>query len=273
MTDDLPFFLLAIGLAALAFLLGLILRRAGAGRRAAEADRLRIEAAARGLRYEAATGAPAPGQSPAAAAAPAGAHVFSGSSAGLAWSALVEADLYQRTSGRRRVRVRRTRITFPEVTAAPGTFLLAVALPPGVQVPELPAGSGFLAGLAERAAEGVLDLWVDAYFGAGHRALVNVAGAARPAGPPGLFVLSTDQALASRLLGVEGRALLAALDRPAGGPGEQAALQGFGLLVSPAGLTFGCQAALSDPTVLRSVAERVARLAAAARIQRPPPLT
>ncbi len=272
MFDDLLY--VAIGLTLLSFFVGPLLRRLGAGRRTAEAERLRVEAASRGLRYEPATGEAAPGQSPAAAAAPLGAHVFSGSSAGLAWTASVEAELDVDQDGPRRSRSQRTRITFPALAATPGSFLLVMALPPGVKVPPPAApGSGLLAGLAARASEGILDLYVTGYFGAEHRPLVNLAGAACPAAPDGLFALSTDAALAARLLDPQGAALLEALHRPEGTRAEQQARRGFGLLVTPAGLLFGCQVALGDPAVLRAVAEQVARVATHARFARPPPLS
>ncbi len=272
MFDDL--FPIAVGIALLSFFIGPLLRRLGAGRRTAEAERLRVEAASRGLRYEAATREAVPGQSPAAAVAPFAAHVFSGSSAGLAWSASVEATLDADGDGPRRNRSQRTRITFPGLAAAPGTFLLIMALPPGAKLPPPAApGSGFLAGLAARATEGLLDLYVTGYFGAEHRQLVNVAGAARPEAPPGLLVLSTDPSLAARLLDPQGAALLEALHQPEGTRAEQQARRGFGLLITPAGLLFGCQVALGDPAVLRGVAEQVARVATHARFARPPPLS
>jgi len=253
----------SIGAAALFLLTALVLRRLRAGRAAAEAERRRAEAAALGLRYQLSTGEPLPGQGP-GSAPPAGAHVYSGASAGQAWQASVEVSS---GSGRRRSRSPRTRIHFSGPAAAPGRFLVMVPIPPGVKVPgdALPSGDGLLVRLAEKAAESFLDLYVAAYFGAEHRALVNVAGAARPAGPDGLFVLCSDEGLAGRLLDAEGRALLEALRRQEGGPGEQKALQGFGLLVTQAGLVYGCPVALWDPAVLRALAERVARLVLHAR--------
>lgn len=177
-------------------------------------------------------------------------------------------------SGRQRAARHRTRITFPTARAAPGRFVLVMALPKGVTVPPSPApGGGLLAGLAAKAMEAVLDLYVTGYFGEAHRALVNVAGAERPPGPDGLFVLSTDPALAVRLLDAEGAARLAALrDAPpplapsSGGaparPGAlPAALAGFGLLVTPEGLTYGIQASLREETQVREQAARVARVA------------
>jgi hypothetical protein len=243
-----------------------MVRRLAGGGRTAEEDRRRAEAAGRGLRYQVVTGGELPGQGP-TAAAPVGAQLFSGASAGLAWSAVVEEDLDHPGPGHLRERRRRTRITFADLTSMPGTFLMVMALPAGVKLPPAaPSGSGGLLGrLAEKAGEAVLDLYVQGYFGAEHRALVNVAGAARPAGPPGLFILSTDAALAGRLLDAEGQSLLAGLCQ-GGGQAASDALDGFGLLVAPAGLVFGCQQALTDPAQLRGLAERVARLAARARL-------
>lgn len=260
------FLLVAFGFLAVSLILGPLLRRLGSGKALAEAEARRVEAAARGVRYELATGAGTPGLSPAATAAAPGTHVFSGASLGLQWTAQVEAVLDDEQAGPRRTFHQRTRLTFPAVRAAPGAFVLAMALPPGVVVPASPlAGAGFLAGLAANAVEAMLDLYVAGYFGPEHRALVNVAGAARPEGPPGFLLLATDQGLAARLLDAEGRALLAALPAAGDTPRQEAALRTFGLLATPAGLTFACQVALGDPAELRGVAERVARLAVRGR--------
>lgn len=260
------YFLLAFAFLAISFLLGPLLRRAGQRKALANAELRRAEAAAKGVRYELATGEAAPGASPVAAAADPGTHVFSGASGGLPWTAQVEALLDHDQAGPRRVWKQRTRLTFAGVRAAPGTFVLAMALPPGVEVPPAPAaGAGFLAGLAAQAVEGILDLYVGGYFGPEHRALVNLAGSFREEGPPGFFLLATDRTLAARLLDAEGKVLLAGLREGAATPREQEALRGFGLLVSPDGLTFACQAAFQDAAELRGLAERVARLVARAR--------
>lgn len=264
MTDNL--LLLAFAVLAASLLLGPLLRRRGARRALAEAELRRAEAAAKGVRYELATGEAAPGASPVASSAPPGTHVFSGASGGLPWTAQVEALLDHDQAGPRRVWKQRTRLTFAGVRAAPGTFVLAMALPPGVVVPPAPVpGPGFLAGLAAQAVEGILDLYVGGYFGPEHRALVNLAGSLREEGPPGFFLLATDRALAARLLDGEGKALLAGLREGGDTPREREALRGLGLLATPDGLTFACQAAFQDAAELRGLAERVARLAARAR--------
>ncbi|MBK9516142.1 MAG: hypothetical protein IPO09_02090 [Anaeromyxobacter sp.] len=265
MTDDL--FLLALGLTILGFLVPGIVRRLGAGRRAEQAERLRVEAAQRGLRLQVATGEASPGAVPGAVAAPPGALLYSGSSAGLAWTAQVEVDTDPDGAGPRRAWRQRTRLTFPGVAAAPGAFFLAMALPPGVKLPDpaAPGARGFLGKLADQAAEGLLDLYVGGTFGAEHRALVNAAGAARPAGPEGFLVLSTDASLAAGLLDDQGQALLAGLRQAAEGTPAAWAVDRFGLLATSEGLTFACQVGLSEPAALRGVAERVARLAVRVR--------
>lgn len=262
----------AIAFALLAFIIVplLGLRRQGARRRAAASERLRTEAAARGVQYQGAAGDGTLGQPPASPSTPHGAHLFSGSGGGLPWSATVEGRLAPDGDGRRHNVTQRTRIHFTTPTAAPGRFLLTMALPPTVTIPPVAApGAGLLGQLADRAVEGLLDLYVTGFFGAEHRQLVNVAGAARPDGPPGVLVLSTDPALAAKLLDSEGRALLEALHHPGAGPEvslpERRAREGFGLLVTDSGLTFGCQITLGEPDALRVVAERVAGLASHAR--------
>lgn len=243
------FVYLFIGFVALSLVLRPLFRRLNARRAEAQGDVLADRAGSVGVRHQLATGGASPG-----------AHVFSGTSEGLSWSAQVEVTLDDDGSPSRRSRGQRTRITFPTLAAAPGRFVLAMALPPGVQVPPSPPSGegGVLGKLAEKAAEAMLDLYVDGYFGAEHRALVNVVGAARPPGPPGLFLLSTDEALAARLLDEQGVALLAALREPVHGLAR--ALDSFGLLATTAGLVVGCQVALHDAAALKVVAERVARL-------------
>lgn len=212
------------------------------------------------------------GAGPAGAPSPE-AFTLTGTSGLLPWTAEVVAGRVE-GSGRQRAARHRTRLTFPQVRSAPGRFVLVMALPPGVKVPPAPApGAGLLGGLMARAMEAVLDLYVTGYFGAEHRALVDVAGAERPPGPDGLFVLSTDPALAVRLLDAEGAARLAALrDAPPplapsrdGAPPAAAArpeaLAGFGLLATPDGLTYGIQASLREPAQVRELAARVARVA------------
>ena len=243
------FVYLFVGFVVLSLVLRPLFRRLNARRAEAQGAVLADQAARVGVRHQLATGGVSPG-----------AHVFSGTAEGLAWSAQVEVTLDDDGSPARRSRGQRTRITFPTLAAAPGRFVLAMALPPGVQVPPSPppGEGGMLATLAEKAAEAMLDLYVGGSFGAEHRALVNVAGAARPPGPPGLFLLSTDEALAARLLDEQGVALLLALREPI--HGLPRALDSFGLLATSAGLIVGCQVALSDAAVLKLVAERVARL-------------
>ncbi len=192
--------------------------------------------------------------------------LFTGTSEGVAWTALVNAPLPGATA-RSRGKSQSTRITFPSLTTAPGTFVLAMTLPPGVSLPAEPppSGEGLLASLAQRAMEGMLDLYVSAYFGAEHRSLVNVAGAARPPGPPDFMVLSTDPAVAARLLDEEGKALLTSLRTLDLRQGSTLASGGLGVLVTPAGLIVGCQVGLIDPAQLKFVAERSARVVAHAR--------
>jgi hypothetical protein len=216
----------------------------------------------------------APGAGPGGATVPdPDAFTLTGTSGLLAWTAEVVVGRVE-GAGRQRAPRHRTRLTFPAVRAAPGRFVLVMALPPGVKVPPAPAlGAGFLAGLAAKAMEALLDLYVTGYFGAEHRALVDVAGAERPPGPDGLFVLSTDPALAVRLLDAEGIARLTGLrDAPPplapsrdGAPpapaAQSAALAGFGLLATPDGLVYGIQASLREPAQVRDLAARVARVA------------
>lgn len=222
---------------------------------------------ARGARGE-------PGAGPGAATARGpDSFTISGTSGLQAWIAEVVAGRTE-GAGRQRAPRHHTRLTFPAVRTAPGRFVLVMALPPGVKVPQAPAhGAGLLGGLAAKAMEAILDLYVTGYFGAEHRALVNVAGAERPPGPDGLFVLSTDPALAVRLLDAEGTSRLTALrDAPpplapshdGGRPvaaTQPAALAGFGLLATPDGLVYGIQASLREPALVRELAARVARVA------------
>ncbi len=186
---------------------------------------------------------------------------FAGESEGVTWSANIEAPVHQSNS---RNKSQSTRLTYPGLTSAPGTFILAVAFPPGVKVPEMPSmnDGGFLASIAERAGEALLDVYVEGYFGAEHRALVNVAGAARSPAPEGFWLLSTDPALAARLLDTEGQALLSALRLAEVKEGTALAKAGFGVLISPSGFKVGCQVALTDPARLKFIADKAARLVA-----------
>lgn len=192
--------------------------------------------------------------------------LFAGQSEGVAWTALVNGPLPGVVS-RSRSKAQSTRLTFPSLTTAPGTFVLAMTLPPGTSLPATPepSGGGLLASLAERAMEGMLDLYVSAYFGTEHRALVNVAGAARPQGPADFMVLSTDPAVASRLLDEKGQALLTALRTLDLRDGLTLASGGLGVLITPTGLMVGCQVGLVDLQKLKFVAERSAQLVAHAR--------
>jgi hypothetical protein len=192
--------------------------------------------------------------------------LFAGESEGVAWTALVNAPL-PGSASRSRSKSQSTRITFPSLTTAPGTFVLAMTLPPGTSLPAAPeaSGGGLLASLAERAMEGMLDLYVSAYFGTEHRALVNLAGAARPQGPADFMVLSTDPALAARVLDAKGQSLLSALRTLDLRDGVNLASGGLGVLISPTGLTLGCQVGLVDLQKLKFVAERTAQLVVHAR--------
>jgi hypothetical protein len=192
--------------------------------------------------------------------------LFSGESDGVAWTAQVSAPR-PGSAARSRQGNPSTRVLFPSLATKPGTFFLAMALPPGVTLPPPRATTndgGMLASLADRAVEGVLDLYVATYFGAEHRALVNVAGAARPQGPAEFMLLSTDPALAARLLDPEGLALLSSL-RTAELHGIALINGGVGVLVTPSGLSLGCGTGLFEPAKLKFVADRAARLVAHAK--------
>jgi len=247
-----PLLGLAVAAAVLAALVLPALGRRRAERLRGEEDvRLRGEAAATGLRYERAGANP--GASPAAAGATPGAQIFSGNTGGHAWTA--EVEVY-RSEGRGRPTRERTRFTFPSARAAQGKFVLVIGMPPGTRPPplgELPGG--LLGRLVAKAAEAFLDLYVNGFFGPQHRALVNVEGADRPAAPDGLWVLSTDPALAAKLLAPANAPLLEALR------GVKGAAAGFGLLATPAGLVFGVQARFLAASEVREGAARVAPLA------------
>jgi len=247
-----PFFGFVLAGTVLAALVLPALGRRRAVRIAAEEDvRMRAEAAATGLRYERAGANP--GASPAAAGAMPGAQVFSGNTLGHAWTAEVEVF---RGEGRGRPRRERTRFTFPTVRADAGRFVLVIGMPPGTRAPPIgELGTGMLGRLVAKAAEGFLDLYVTGFFGAQHRALVNVEGADRPAAPDGLWVLSTDPALAAKLLAPANAPLLEALR------GVKGAVAGFGLLATSAGLVFGVQARFLAAAEVREGAARVAPLA------------
>ncbi|MFO0693975.1 MAG: hypothetical protein U0230_10500 [Polyangiales bacterium] len=248
-----------VGFVAFTLILRPLLRRHEARRADRRGAVLSAQANAAGLRHELVTDDRAhPGVG-------VGTHLFSGTTDGLEWSAAVEVTLGDDGQPSRRSVGQRTRLFFPSLTAAPGRFVLAMSLPEGVQAPRAPDGAdgGMLGRLAERAAEEVLDRYVDGYFGPEHRALVNAAGAKRPSGPSDLFVLCTDEPLAARLLDEAGSHRLAALRETVAGLGRP--LESFGLLVSPSGLVVGYQVSLHDASVLALVAERVARLVAHAR--------
>jgi hypothetical protein len=244
------------GMVVAAFVLPALGRRRAMRLREERDVRLRREAAAAGLRYGSGD---APAAGPGAVDAAAHARVFSGSAGMLAWTAEVEVDADRPGPSNRRSRRSSTRITFGGVRASPGRFVIAMAVPPEVQVPAVPSGGGLLAKVAAKAAEGLLDLYVGGYFGARHRALVNVEGAERPAAPPGFFVLSTDAPLAGRLLAPEAVALLEGLRDAV--PGQPH----FGLLVAPEGLAWAVPAAVTDTSALKPLAERVAALASKLR--------
>lgn len=248
-----------VGFVAFTLILRPLLRRHASRRAERRGEILSAQAEDAGLRHELVT------DERAHAGVGVGTHLFSGTTEGLEWSAAVEVTLGDDGQPSRRSLGQRTRLVFPSLTAAPGRFVLAMSLPEGAQVPREPTAgdAGMLGRLAERAAEEMLDRYVDSYFGAEHRALVNAAGALRPSGPSDLFVLSTDEPLAARLLDERGIRLLAELREPV--PGLGRSLEPVGLLVSPSGLVVGYQVSLHDAAVLALVAERVAHLVAHAR--------
>lgn len=254
----------ALGIAGASVLLVLLGRAQRRRRRAALEARLGPEAAVRGIRFHPEGGPPPPA---AVGAAPVpGALVFSGSSRGLAWRAEVEQDP-EELRNLRRARHERTRITVAAGALPPGRFVLLMALPQGAKRWEgaAPQGDGFLATIGRKVMDSAVDLYAGAYFGARHRALVNIAGAQVIPGPEGFWVLANDEAAALRLLGGETPRRLAALRAGEDGPFRGKTLHAFGLLLSPEGLTLGCQLAVSDPGTLRELAEWAAGVAEQAR--------
>jgi hypothetical protein len=246
------FIALFVGSLVVFFVVVPLLGRRQAARDAEALQQLGAQASAVGLRHQGVNAAT-------------GELLFAGESEGVAWTAQVSAPR-PGSASRSRQGTPSTRILFPGLSTKPGTFFLAMALPPGVQLPppRPPSDGGMLAALADRAIEGVLDLYVAAYFGAEHRALVNVAGAARPPGPAEFMLLSTDPALAARLLDPEGLALLSSL-RSAELHGIALVNGGVGVLVTPSGLALGCATGLFEPAKLKFVADRAARLVAHAK--------
>jgi hypothetical protein len=254
--------LLALGVAAGA-LLFVLLRQARRRRRRALETRLGAEAAVLGIRFHR-DGEPPP---PVGAAAPArGALTFSGSSRGLSWRAEVEHDPPELRRVRR-VQHERTRVTVAAGALPPGRFVLVMALPEGSARWEAapPEGDGILASIARRAMEAAVDLYAGGYFGARQRALVTVAGARSVPAPAGFWVLANDEVAAARLLRGPAPARLAALRAGEGGPWRGRPFHSFGLLLSPEGLTLGCQLAVREPAAIRDLAEWAAGLAEVAR--------
>lgn len=254
---------LAIGVASV--LLGFLGRAQARRRRQALEARLGPEAARAGMRLHAAgePGLPAPGGEVSGAA-----HLltFSGSVRGLAWRAEVEEDPAELRNVRR-VQHERTRLTFAVGALGPGRFVLVMALPQGQKRWEgaAPQGDGFLATIGRKVMESAVDLYAGAYFGARHRALVHIAGAQVVPAPEGFWVLANDEAAALRLLGGETPRLLEALRAGGAGPFRGKPLHSFGLLLSPEGFTLGCQVAVSDPGMLRELADWAAGVAEQAR--------
>lgn len=229
-------------------------------------QRLGPEASAQGIRYHpeggAAPGMPGAGQPQTASDALA----FSGSVRGLSWRAEVEQDPAELRHVRHAAR-ERTRVTLAAGALPPGRFVLVMALPQGKKRWEgaAPQGDGFLATIGRKVMESAVDLYAGAYFGARHRALVNIAGAQVVPSPEGFWVLANDEAAALRLLGGETPRHLAGLRSGQAGPFRGKTLHAFGLLLSPEGLTLGCQVAVREPAAVRALAEWAAGVAEQAR--------
>lgn len=246
---------------AVAWVLLWLLRRAYRRRRREALERrLGPEAARRGMRFH-----PQGELRAAGLGAPPSARetwTFSGSARGVAWRAEVEEDPHELRNVRR-VRHERTRLTYAAGALPPGRFVLVMALAAGHErwEAQAPQGSGLLAGIARRALEATVDLYAGAYFGARQRALVNVEGSATVEAPAGFWVLANDEAAARRLLAGEAPRLLSALRSGEAGPWRGRPFGDFGLLLSPEGLTVGCQAALREPAALGELAEWGAGLA------------
>ncbi|MBI5067905.1 MAG: hypothetical protein HZB56_06670 [Deltaproteobacteria bacterium] len=256
----------ALGIAAASVLLGFLGRAQRRRRREALDQRLGPAASAQGIRYHPEGGA-APGMPGAGQAQSAGdALAFSGSVRGLSWRAEVEQDPAELRNVRRAAH-ERTRVTFAVGALAPGRFVLVMALPQGRKRWEgaAPQGDGFLATVGRKVMESAVDLYAGAYFGARHRALVNIAGAQVVPAPEGFWVLANDEAAALRLLGGETPRLLAALRAGEAGPFRGRPLHSFGLLLSPEGLTLGCQVAVTEPAAVRELAGWAAGVAEQAR--------
>lgn len=253
-----------LAIAGASVLLSLLARVRRRRRRQALDERLGPEASRRGMRYhpQGAPGSPASGAEPSARET----LGFTGAVRGIAWRAEVEEDPAELRRVRR-VRHERTRITFAAGALPPGRFVLVMALPQGKKRWEgaAPQGDGFLATVGRKVMESAVDLYAGAYFGARHRALVNIAGAQVVPCPEGFWVLANDEAAALRLLGAETPRLLGALRAGEAGPWRGRPFHSFGLLLSPEGLTAGFQVAVTDPGALRELAEWAVGLADQAR--------
>lgn len=260
-----PLALGALAIAAVAILV-FVRRILGARRRARRNALLGPLAARSGIRYHPEGEAGAAGTPAGATPAARETLVFSGAVRGLSWRAAVEDDPVEQRNVRH-ARHARTQVTFPARALAPGRFVLVMPLAQGAPSWEAapPQGNGILASIGRAAIEAFLDLYVGMYFGARHRAVVNVNGARVVPGPEGFWVLTNDEAEASRLLGGGVAPLLDGMRTGAAGPWHGSACQDFGLLVGPEGMTFACQYAVREPAELRVLAEWAAGLASAPR--------